>query len=98
MAREALEAEYGGEIQVFLRSFSQPTLEDPRKFAEEAYKAFGSAALPYYVTIVKYADSGAYNPEEEAEDLAGEEDFASLVRDVESESAQSSEPDSEPQS
>jgi hypothetical protein len=59
-------------------------LEDPERFASELFKAYGMEALKYYVVVVKYADSGKYNPEEESEEQAEAEELESIVRETES--------------
>jgi len=90
LTKQALEAEYGGEGKMLLSGFSQGTLEDPQKFAMELYKVYGTGALPYYVAIVKYADSGKFHPEEEAEEKAEEQELESMVDEIESDSGQES--------
>lgn len=67
LARDALEAEYGGEVDILLREVGETALANPEKFAEELFRILGLAALQYYVTILKYAESGRFNPEEETE-------------------------------
>jgi len=90
LTNEAFEAEYGGEGNTLLSGFSQSTLEDPQKFAMEVYKTYGTGALQYYVAIVKYADSGKFHPEEEAEEKAEEQELESMVNEIESDSDQES--------
>ena len=93
LTKEALEAEYGGEGDSLLSGFSQGTLEDPQKFATEVYKVYGTGALQYYVAIVKYADSGMFHPEQEAEDEAEEQELETVVSEIESGSDQESRTD-----
>jgi hypothetical protein len=93
LTKEALEAEYGGEGNALLSGFSQGTLEDTEKFATELYKVFGTGALQYYVAIVKYADSGKFHLEEEAEEKTEEQELESMVNEIESDSDQESETD-----
>jgi len=83
LAREALEAEYGGEIDNLLNGLDQSTIQNPGKFATELFKAFGTGAMRYYVTIIKYAESGRFQPEENAELAKEEEEMQSLVHDIE---------------
>jgi len=83
LVREALEAEYGGEIDAVLDDFKQQTLEDPKKFAGELFKIFETQAMQYFVTIIKFAESGRFHPEEELEQEKGDEEFESLVRETE---------------
>jgi hypothetical protein len=47
LAREALEAEYGGEIDNVLNGLKQQTLENPEKFAAELSMSFGTQAMQY---------------------------------------------------
>jgi len=90
LTKEAYEAEFGGQGDALLRGFSQETLEDPQRFAIEVYKTYGMGALQYYGIIVRYVDSGRFNPAEEAE----EEELQTIVDEVESNSEQ--EPESSP--
>jgi len=94
LTKEAYEAEYGGEGDVLLRGFSQETMEDPQRFAIEVYKTYGMGALQYYGIIVRYLESGSFNPAEEAEEEAEEQELRSIVDEVESNSEQ--EPESGP--
>lgn len=86
LAREALEAEYGGEIVGLLKGIDQSAIQDPGRFASELYKNFGTEAMKYYVTIIKYAESGRFQPEEEAELATEEEELGSLIRDIDASS------------
>ena len=88
LTREALESEFGGEAQVLLGGMSQGTLDDPGLFASELFKSYGMDALRYYVVIVKYADSGKFNPEEEAEEEQEEEELESIFKETVSASDQ----------
>jgi hypothetical protein len=88
LAKEAFEAELGGEGDALLKGLDQQTLENPERFASEIYKAFGLGALQYYVMIVKYVDAGKFHPEEEAEDEAEEEDLESIVNELDSKPGQ----------
>ncbi len=90
LVRRALEAEYGGEIDNLLNGLDQTTIQDPEKLAAELFKAFGADAMNYYVTIIKYAESGRFQPEEDAEQASEEEELESLVREVETNSDQES--------
>jgi len=83
LTRQALEAEYGGEIDNLLNSLDQSTIQNPGKFASELFKAFGTGAMKYYVTIIKYAESGRFHPEESAELAKEEEEMQSLLHDME---------------
>jgi len=94
LTKEAYESEFGGEGDVLLKELSQETLEDPQRFATEVYKTYGMGALQYYSMIVRYADSGRFNPEEEAEEEAEEADLQTIVDEVDSNSEQ--EPESGP--
>jgi len=94
LTKEAYEAEFGGQGDALLRGFSQETLEDPQRFAIEVYKTYGMGALQYYGIIVRYVDSGRFNPAEEAEEEAEEEELQTIVDEVESNSEQ--EPESSP--
>ena len=91
LTKEVYEAEFGGEGDALLRGFSQEALLDPQRFAIEVYKTYGLGALQYYAMIVKYVDSGRFNPAEEAEEEAEEEDLQTIVDEVESYSEQRSE-------
>jgi len=90
LAREALEAEYGGEIDSVLNGLTQETLRNPEKFAVEVFKVFGTQAMQYYVTIIKYAESGNFHPEEDAELEKEEEELESLVHKLGPDSEQGS--------
>jgi len=91
LVRDAFGAELGGQGETLLRGLSQEALGDPKRFASELYKTFGMEALRYYVMIVKYADSGRFHPEEEAEDEAVESDLQSIVDEVEANTDQGTE-------
>ena len=78
LAREALEAEYGGEIDVLLVDIGEDTLANPEKFARKMFKIFGKNAIQHYVTVLKYAESGQFRPEEKAE-LRREEEMLETV-------------------
>jgi hypothetical protein len=86
LVRKALEAEYGGEMDSLLSNLNQTTLEDPEEFAVEVYKAFGTDSMQYFVTIVKYAESEAYHPDEDSELEKEEEELESLVGRLEPDS------------
>jgi hypothetical protein len=86
LVREALEAEYGGEIGTLLDGLKPQTLEDPEKFAAELFKTFGSETMQYYVTIIKYAESGRFQPEQAMEQEKEDERFEPLVRETEPDS------------
>ena len=88
LVREALEAEYGGEVDTLLNGFGRQTLENPERFAVELFEALGTEALQYYVTIVKYAESGNYQPGGDAQ--KEEEELESLVHKIESDEGQNS--------
>lgn len=90
LVRQALEAKYGGEMDNLLNRLGQPSVENPEKLAAELFKAFGTDAMEYYVTIIKYAESGRFQPEEDAELASEEEELESLVHDVEANSDQES--------
>ncbi len=83
LVKQAMEAEYGGEIRSLLSGFKQKTFEDPKKFAVELSKTFGESAMQYFVTIIKFAESGRFQPEEDLEQQKADEDFESLVRQTE---------------
>ena len=97
LIKEAYEAEFGGQGDALLAGLGQETMEDPRRFASVVYKEHGMGALQYYSMIVKYLDSGRFNPAEEAEEEAEESDLESIVEEVESNSEQETSSDS-PQS
>ena len=86
LARQALEAKYGGEIDNLLNGLDQSTIQNPGKFASELFNAFGTGAMRYYVTIVEYVESGRFQPEEDEEVAKEEEELESLVHDIESNS------------
>jgi len=88
LVREALEAEYGGEIDNLLGGLKPQTLEDPEKFAAELSKTFGADAMEYYITITKYAESGSFQPEQESEEEKEDEELESIVRETEPDSDQ----------
>jgi hypothetical protein len=94
LAREALEAEYGGEIDALFSGLSQETLESPERFAAEVFKTFGKEAMPYYVTILKYAESGLYQPEQDSEQEKEEEELESIIHKIEPDSGGEAETDS----
>ena len=83
LVKQAMEAEYGGEIHSLLSGFKQQTFENPRKFAQEMSKTFGESAMRYFVTIIKFAESGRFQPEEDLEQKKADEDFETLVRETE---------------
>ena len=95
LTRDAFEAELGGQGETLLKGLSQEALGDPERFASELYKTFGMEALKYFVMIVKYVDSGRFHPQEEAEDEAVEQDLQSIVDEMESNSYQEAESDSQ---
>ena len=97
LTKEAFEAEFGGEGDTLLKGLSREAFEDPKRFASEVYKTFGMGALQYYVTIVKYVDSGMFHPEEEAEEEAEEQDLESIVREIESDPEQGAQSDLQPE-
>lgn len=84
LVSEALEAEYGGEVDNLMKGLSQGTLESPEKFAGELFKTFGTEAMQYFVTIIKYAESGRFQPEEESKSAEEEQELESLVHEIES--------------
>lgn len=86
LTKEAYEAEFGGEGDVLLRGFGQEILEDPERFAIEVYKTYGTGALQYYSLIVRYLDSGKFDPAEEAEEEAEEKELETIVDEVDSNS------------
>jgi hypothetical protein len=95
LVTEALEAEYGGQVSSLWSDLSQQSVEDPEKFAAALYKALGTdEAMKYYATIIKYAESGRFQPEEDAELQQEEEKLASVIRETESDSEP--EPEFEP--
>lgn len=80
---EALEAEYGGQVSSLWRGMNNQAMEDPEKFASALYKALGTdEAMRYYATIIKYAESGRFQPEEDAEQEQEEQELASVIRDT----------------
>jgi hypothetical protein len=83
-----MEAEYGGEINNLLSGIKQQTFENPKKFAKELSKTFGETAMRYFVTIIKFAESGRFQPEQDLEQEKADEEFESLVRETEPSSAQ----------
>ncbi|MDA4126457.1 MAG: hypothetical protein OK452_04545 [Thaumarchaeota archaeon] len=91
LVRQAMEAEYGGEINNLLSGIKQQTFENPKKFAKELSKTFGETAMRYFVTIIKFAESGRFQPEEDLEQQKADEDFESLVRETEPASDQQAE-------
>jgi len=84
LTKEVFEARFGGGGDALFEGSSQETLEDPKRFASELYKTFGTGALQYYVEIVRYLNSGKFRPQEEDEMEAEEEELASIVKEVES--------------
>jgi hypothetical protein len=88
LVRDAYQAEFGGQGDALLAGLSPQALEDPRRFASEVYKEYGMGALQYYSMIVRYVDSGKFNPAEEAEEEAEDADLESIVEEVESNSEQ----------
>ena len=82
LTKEALEAEYGGEVDNLTSGLSQEVLEDPERFAAQMYKTYGNGAIQYFETIVKYVESGKFHPDEEAEEEAEEEDLESIVHET----------------
>ena len=86
LVREAYEAEFGGEGDVLLAGLSRETLADPRRFASEFYRQYGLGALRYFTMVVRYVDSGRFNPAEEAEEEAEESDLESIVEEIDSSS------------
>ena len=95
LAKDALEAEYGGEIDSVLKGLDLETLGNPEKFAAEVFKVFGTQAMKYYVTIIKYAESGNFHPEEDSELEEEEGELESLVHRMEPDSEQESGTDSQ---
>lgn len=91
LVRQAMEAEYGGEINNMLSGIKQQTFENPKKFAKELSKTFGDTAMQYFVTIIKFGESGRFHPEEDLEQQKADEDFESLVRETEPASDQQAE-------
>jgi len=91
LVKQAMEAEYGGEIHSLLSGIKQQTFENPKKFAVELSKAFGDTAMKYFVTIIKFAESGRFQPEEDMEQEKADEEFESLVRETEPTSDQETE-------
>jgi hypothetical protein len=83
LVKQAMEAEYGGEIHSLLSGFKQKTFEDPKKFAVELSRTFGDSAMQYFVTIIKFAESGRFHPEEDLEQQKADHDFESLVHQTE---------------
>jgi cysteinyl-tRNA synthetase len=71
-----------------IRGIDQANFEDPERFASELFKSFGTEALRYYVVIVKYADSGKFNAEGDAEEEAEKEELKSIMQQTESASNQ----------
>jgi hypothetical protein len=90
LVKQAMEAEYGGEIRSLLSGLKQQTFENPKKFAVEMSKTFGESAMQYFVTIIKFAESGRFQPEEDLEQKKADEDFETLVRETEPASDQGS--------
>ena len=90
LVKQAMEAEYGGEIHSLLSGFKQQTFENPKKFAVELSKTFGDSAMRYFVTIIKFAESGRFQPEEDLEQQKADKDFETLVRETEPDSDQGS--------
>ena len=85
LTTEALEAEYGGQVSSLWRGLDDQTMEDPEKFAAALYKTLGTdEAMKYYATIIKYAESGRFQPEEDAEQEQEEQELASVIRETES--------------
>jgi hypothetical protein len=95
LVREGLEAEYGGEIGTLLSGLKPTTLESPEKFAAELYRILGSGAMPYYVTIIKFAESGRFSPEQDMEEEREDEELESLVHEIEPDSEQGDASDSQ---
>ena len=90
LVRQSLEAEYGGEIDTVLSSLDEESLENPKKVAAELYKTFGNDVMRYFVTILKYAESGKFQPQTDSELEEEEQTLASLVRDTEADSGNDS--------
>ena len=88
LVKEAYEAEFEGEGDALLVGLGPQTLEDPRRFASEVYKEYGMGALQYFSLIVRYVESGRFNPAEEAEEEAEDADLESILEKVESNSEQ----------
>jgi hypothetical protein len=88
LVKDVYQAEFGGQGDALLAGLGPQTLEDPRRFASEVYKEYGMGALQYYSMIVRYVDSGKFNPAEEAEEEAEDADLESIVEEVESSSEQ----------
>jgi hypothetical protein len=82
LTKEAFEAEFGGEGDILLNDFDQDTLENPEKFAVALHKGFGEDALEYYRLIVKFAESGNFHPEEDAELEEEEKELESVVQGI----------------
>jgi hypothetical protein len=83
LTKGALEGEFGGQGGALLSGLSQSTLGDPTKFAKELFKMYGDGAMQYFATIVRYAESGNFHPEEDQELEREEEELGSVVREVE---------------
>jgi hypothetical protein len=82
LVREALEAEYGGEIDAVFKDLNEEALESPEMFATTVYKTFGKEAMQYYITILKYAESGSFHPQEDQEAKREEEELGSIIQEV----------------
>jgi len=44
--------------------------------------------MEYYITIIKYAESGSFQPEQESEEEKEDEELESIVREMEPDSDQ----------
>lgn len=60
VAREALEAKFGGATDVLLRDLGPGALVDPNLFVRAMSKMFGRGALGVYEPIMKYLDMGNF--------------------------------------
>jgi len=92
LVNEALEAEYGGEVDNLTKDFDQATLESPERFAEGMFEMLGTDAMQYYSTIIKYAESDRFQPEEESEQAEEESELGSILRDIQPDQGEGTDP------
>jgi hypothetical protein len=67
LTRESLRRKFGGGGDVLLDGIDQSILESPERFAAEMYRRFGSGSTQFYITIVKYGESGLFHPVQPSE-------------------------------
>lgn len=59
-SRAALEAKFGGGVDVFIDALSDRAKEDPERFAAELSRTLGRGSLPFLGAIIRYADDGKF--------------------------------------